>query len=81
MSKFTVIGLYDNTGEVFDFPVKDAKDAHEAIKIAASDCGYDRDLTIIGAIAADVDVIPACEDSYKVACAYDFKPEPGEDDE
>jgi hypothetical protein len=78
--KYTVVGVYDSTGEVFDFPVKEAESAADAIQIAASDCDYDKDLQIIGAIAADVDVIPACEEAYKSAYACDFKPEVDDDE-
>lgn len=75
---WTVVGVYEKCGSTFYYNIPNAKDAHEAMRIAAGDTHYDSDLCIIGAIAGDHELIDACEDSKKSCYACDLEPEDNE---
>jgi len=69
--KFTVIGVYDSTGEVIaDW--QRAIDAHSAMRRTAEQRNTNGDLTIIGAIAGHKAITAPCEDSGKEAAALDL---------
>ena len=69
---FTVIGIYESTGETW-VEFVEAGDAHEAMAVTAG-CREDpADLTILGAFPGKLEgFVPACEDSGKAACALDL---------
>lgn len=72
MKIFTVIGVYDNDGQVFAATVTD-EDAHAAMRQVAAEAGVaDSDLQILGAIEGHHEIVPACEDSGKSAHASDL---------
>lgn len=73
--KYTVIALFEETGEVIaDW--QRASDAHTAMAQTATQRGDGHDLTIIGAIAGHKAITPPCEDSSKTASAVDLVPLP-----
>jgi hypothetical protein len=72
MAKFTVIGLYEDSGQVFADYVK-AENAYEAIRLVALKWeDAPEDLQILGAIQGERHLYPACEDSGKAAFAIDL---------
>jgi len=72
MTKFTVIGLYDSSGQIFADYV-DADDAHEAMRIVANNALTPGDLQILGAVQGGRHMYAACEDSGKAAYAVDLR--------
>lgn len=71
MSDFTVIGVYED-GSTFEYNVSNVKDAHEAMRVAASEDPEPGELQIIGAIEGLYALVSACEDSFKAAFAIDL---------
>ena len=69
MTVFTVIGLYDDTGQVFADSVR-AADPHEAMAIVAR--RRNDDAQIIAAVKGKHMVVPPCEDSGKSAWCCDL---------
>ena len=74
---FTVVGVYDDTGQVFADHVI-ARDAHEAMRLAsrpAVAASAGTDLQIIGAIEGHHALTAPCEDAGKAAYASDLSDE------
>lgn len=71
MAKFTVIGMYDDTGQAFADSVE-AADASEAMRLVAACSLAPSDLCIIGAIEGEHTLAAPCEDSGKTAFAIDL---------
>ena len=72
MTKFTVIGLYDSSGQVFADYVE-AEDAYAAMRIVATNALTPGDLQILGAVQGGRQLYAACEDSGKAAFAVDLR--------
>ncbi len=68
---FTVIGVWEETGEVLAEHVF-AADPHEAMKLVSGCRDDPASLTILGAVDGKISLIAACEDSGKAACALDL---------
>ena len=70
---FTVVGVYDDTGQVFADHVI-ARDAHEAMRLTSQPVAAwpGTELQIIGAIEGHHTLTAPCEDSGKAAYASDL---------
>lgn len=79
MKTYTVIGHFESCGEAFAQHYT-AADPHDAIRQAAAAEQGNSDLTICGAIEGTHELIPACEDSGKIANAVDLMEQQVEND-
>lgn len=73
MKTYTVIGVYDSTGQVYATSTK-AKDYHEAMANVANEVDEDDrdDLQIVCAMIGELIITPPCEDSGKTAYCSDL---------
>jgi hypothetical protein len=71
-SQYTVIGIYESTGQVFSDYVE-ASDAYEAMRLVAYATEVPEDLQILGAVQGGRLMHAACEDSGKAAFAIDLR--------
>lgn len=75
LKKFTVIGFYEYTGQVFAYPVR-AEDEHAAMALAVNgdyiDMSDSSDVCVVGAVPGDHKLFAPCEDTGKIAYASDL---------
>lgn len=78
MKTYTVIGIYDSTGQVYASSAE-ANDPFEAMRLVAHGVAEDDrdDLQIICAVEGDLSVRCPCDDSGKTAYASDLTDEEG----
>lgn len=71
-STWTVIGMYEDTGQVYSETVM-AEDAYRAMAIVSTDIEEDRDtLCVLGAIQGDHYIVTPGEDNGSAAFAIDL---------
>lgn len=71
MKRYTVIGLYEDTGQVF-FGIVETNSPYMAMQ-AVANRPESQMLVILGAIAGEHNIVPACDESGNAAFASDMR--------
>ena len=72
VKKYTVLGVYDDTGETFAHHCA-ASDEYAAIEQAAKDGNYSSDLVIIGAVSGHVQLLTPGADNITSVYASNYE--------